>query len=74
MPDQLQALVDKLAKAGAKVKEAAPDIDTARLNDVYIRLLRAATSARMPESDIEDWKQELPTARPNEFLASRSMA
>ena len=26
--DQLQALVDKLAKAGAKVKEAAPDIDT----------------------------------------------
>ena len=33
---QLQALVDKLAKAGAKVKEAAPDIDTARLHDLYI--------------------------------------
>ncbi len=48
--DQLQAFVDRLAKAGAKVKEAAPDIDTARLNDLYIRLLRAATSARMPDS------------------------
>ena len=66
--DQLQALVDKLAKAGAKVKDAAPDIDTARLHDLYIRLLRAATSARMPESDIEDWSQELAT-RPNDYLA-----
>ena len=37
--DQLQALADKLAKAGAKVKEAAPAIDTARLYDVYIRML-----------------------------------
>jgi amidase len=67
--DQLQALVDKLAKAGAKVKDAGPDIDTARLNDVYIRLLRAATSARMPEADIEDWKQELAGGETDEFLA-----
>jgi amidase len=66
--DQLQTLVDRLAKAGAKVKEAAPSIDTARLHDLYIRLLRAATSARMPESDIEDWRQELASA-PNEYLA-----
>jgi len=66
--DQLQALVDKLAKAGCKIKEAAPDIDTARLHDVYIRLLRAATSARMPESDIDDWQREL-ASEPNEYLA-----
>jgi amidase len=66
--DQLQALVDKLAKAGAKVKEAAPDVDTARLHDLYIRLLRAATSGRMPEADIEDWKQDL-VREPNEYLA-----
>ena len=66
--DQLQALVDRLAKAGAKVKEAAPDIDTARLHDLYIRLLRAATSARMPDADIEDWQQEL-AREPNEYLA-----
>ncbi|HKS61842.1 MAG TPA: amidase [Xanthobacteraceae bacterium] len=66
--DQLQALVDRLAKAGAKVKEAAPDIDTARLHDLYIRLLRAATSARMPDADIEDWQQEL-AGEPNDYLA-----
>ena len=67
--DQLQALVDKLARAGCKVKEAAPDIDTARLNDVYNRLLRAATSARMPESEIEEWKQALAGGETEAFLA-----
>jgi amidase len=66
--DQLQGLVDRLAKAGAKVKETAPDIETARLNDVYIRLLRAATSARMPEADIEDWKQALASGETDPFL------
>ncbi len=66
--DLLQGLVDKLARAGAKVKEAAPAIDTARLHDLYIRLLRAATSARMAEADIEELKQE--QARdPNDYLA-----
>jgi len=67
--DQLQGLVDRLAKAGAKVKEAAPDIDTARLNDVFIRLLRAATSARMQDSEVEDWKQEHERGEGGEFLA-----
>jgi len=66
--DQLQALVDKLAKAGAKVKEAAPDIDTVQLHALYIRLLRAATSARMADADIEDWKNELARER-NDYLA-----
>ena len=51
------------------MKEAAPDIDTARLNDLYIRLLRAATSGRMPEADIEDWKQALAGGESDEFLA-----
>jgi amidase len=62
-------LVDRLAKAGAKVKEAAPDIDTDRLNDIYIRLLRAATSARMPDAEIEDWKQALAGGETDAFLA-----
>ena len=66
--DQLQALVDGLGKAGAKVKEAAPDIDTAHLNDVYIRLLRAATSARMPDGEIEGWKQALANGENESFL------
>jgi amidase len=67
--DRLQMLADRLAKAGCKVKEAAPGIDTARLHDVYIRLLRAATSARMPESEIADWQQALAGGETDEFLA-----
>jgi amidase len=57
--DKLQEMVDGLARAGAKVKEAAPDIDTIRLHDVYIRLLRAATSGRTTDAEIEDWKKAL---------------
>ncbi|MGB9369685.1 MAG: amidase [Xanthobacteraceae bacterium] len=67
--DQLQAMADKLAKAGAKVKEAEPAIDTARLYDVYVRLLRAATSARMPDSDIDDLKRAVTEGETDEFLA-----
>jgi amidase len=54
--DKLQSLVDALAKKGAKVKEIEPDLDTRRLHDVYVWLLRAATSARTPQSDIERWR------------------
>jgi amidase len=67
--DRLEAMVDKLAKAGAKVKEAEPAIDTARLYDLYVRLLRAATSARMPDSDIEDLKRAVAQGETDEFLA-----
>ena len=51
--DRLQALVDELAKRGATVKEAEPKLDTAHLYEVYILLLRAATSARTPDNDVE---------------------
>jgi amidase len=54
---KLQALVDALAKRGAKVKEIEPAIDTARLNEVYVLLLRAATSARTPDADIARWRE-----------------
>lgn len=57
--DKLQGFVDRLAKAGAKVTETEPDVDTRRLHDVYVWLLRAATSARTPDSDIERWQQAL---------------
>ena len=47
--DEIQKLADFLAKKKAKVSDKArPAIDTAELNDVFIRLLRAATSGRMP--------------------------
>jgi amidase len=55
--DKLQALVDALAKRGAKVKEIGPNVDTRRLHEVYVLLLRAATSARTPEADVERWRQ-----------------
>ena len=56
--NKLQALVDALAKAGATVSDKArPEIDTCRLHEVYIRLLRAATSGRMPDSDVERWQK-----------------
>jgi amidase len=55
--DKLQELVDALAKRGAKVKEAEPNLDTAQLHEMYILLLRAATSARTPSEDIERWSK-----------------
>ena len=49
-------LVDALAKRGAKVKEIEPKLDTRRLHEVYVLLLRAATSARTPDADIARWR------------------
>jgi amidase len=47
---QIQQLAGFLAKSKAKVSMTArPAIDTAELNDVYIRLLRSATSGRMSD-------------------------
>jgi amidase len=53
---RLQALADALAKQGATVKDAEPAIDATRFYENYITLLRAATSARTPEADIERWR------------------
>jgi amidase len=48
--DILQRLVDFLAGQGVRVSDRArPDIDTAELHAVYIKLLRAATSRRLTE-------------------------
>ena len=50
LTDQLQGVVDTLAKAGVQVDETArPDIDTTEAHRVYLMLLRAATGARMVE-------------------------
>lgn len=62
--DKLQQLVDELGKRGAKVKEVEPAIDTRRLMEVYVWLLRAATSARTPEADIARWKAAVEKAGP----------
>jgi len=65
---QLQKTVDALAKAGVTVDmNARPDIDMARLNHVYLLLLRAATGVRIGDDifaehvksaaarDADDW-------------------
>jgi amidase len=66
--DKLQALADALAKRGATVKEVEPVVDTARLHEVYILLLRAATSARTAEADIERWRDAVAAQAPGEAL------
>ncbi|NKB57534.1 MAG: amidase [Alphaproteobacteria bacterium] len=54
MTDVLQALVDKIAQAGATISDSArPDIDLYRAHELYVLLLRAATSSRMKPADIE---------------------
>jgi amidase len=70
--DKLQALADALARAGATVSDTArPDIDTRRLHEVYILLLRAATSGRMPDEDVERWQEAKAGLEPhdNSYLA-----
>jgi len=53
--DELQKLATFLGKQKAKVSDTArPAIDTAEQNDVYVRLLRAATSGRLTD---EAWNQ-----------------
>lgn len=52
--EQISKLAAFLAKNKVKVNDKArPEIDTTELNDVYIRLLRAATSGRMSDAVYE---------------------
>jgi amidase len=52
--DEIHKLADFLGKKKAKVNDKArPEIDTAEQNDVFIRLLRAATSGRLSD---EAWR------------------
>ncbi|MEZ5857027.1 MAG: amidase [Hyphomicrobiaceae bacterium] len=55
--DKLQGLVDELARRGAHVEEAEPAIDTARLHEIYVMLLRAATSGRTSDAEIARWQK-----------------
>ncbi|MEM7778744.1 MAG: amidase family protein, partial [Pseudomonadota bacterium] len=61
---KLQDLVDRISQAGATVKEIEPDLDTARLHEIYVLLLRAATSARTPDVEIAGWRDALDQVAP----------
>lgn len=55
--DMLQDLVDGIARTGATLSDAArPDIDMRDAHETYIQLLRAATSARLPQDRLEDFQ------------------
>jgi amidase len=64
--DKLQALVEELARRGAKVSQAEPQLDTTRLHEVYLTLLRAATSSRVTDDDIERWRKAQETLGPGQ--------
>ncbi len=55
--DMLQDLVDGIARKGATVSDAArPDVDMRDAHEIYIQLLRAATSARLPQAKLEEFQ------------------
>ena len=59
---EIQKLADFLGKRRVKVDDRArPAIDTAQLNDVYVRLLRAATSARLSETAYQEAQRDAAT-------------
>jgi amidase len=67
--DKLQGLADALAKAGAVVSDTAqPAVDTRRLHEVYILLLRAATSGRMTGEEVGQWRALQPEAEPGSYI------
>ena len=66
--EKLQGFVEALAKAGAKVRHAEPAIDTPRLHDVYVRLLRAATSSRTSDAEIAAWKKAIADGAKEPYL------
>ena len=53
----LQDMVDGIARKGATVSDTArPDIDMREAHETYIQLLRAATSARLPQAKLDEFQ------------------
>ena len=48
--DCLQAAVDRLAAAGAKISDQRPEIDFGQSHEIFSSLLHAATSAGLPDA------------------------
>ena len=60
--DAIARLADYLARNGADVSDTArPDFDTRKAHEVYVSLLRAATSRRQTEEDFEANRARLET-------------
>jgi amidase len=73
--DEIRKLADFLAKK-MKVKvndKARPEIDTSEIFDVYVKLLRAATSARMSDEDYAEAQAQAAKLSPDDRSASANM-
>ena len=65
LTDQLQQVVDRLARAGVQVNEkAVPVADTRHAHLVYLMLLRAATGARLPAEVIAEHRARAAASDP----------
>jgi amidase len=66
--DGRQACKGRCKGEGSRARRSTPT----RLNDMYVRMLRAATSARMPDSEIEDLKKTGACRRARPTCSSRA--
>jgi amidase len=65
--ERLTALAEFLRKKRVKVSDRArPDIDTGHANEVYIALLRAATSGRQPDDMFQRGLEMASTLKPDD--------
>src|SRR4029453_6364572 len=56
----IQKLADFLGKNKVKVSDKArPNIDTAELGDVYVRMLRATTSGRLSDAEFQEAQRDV---------------
>ena len=68
LTSKLQDTVDELARLGVRVSDTArPDLDTTDSHRLYIQLLRAATSARLSDADLEQQRRIAADAAPDDF-------
>ena len=56
--DCLHAAIDILARSGAQIKEARPDIDFSHGNDIYRQLKAASMSASLSQEEFETYQSE----------------
>jgi amidase len=65
--ERLNAAVDAVRRTGATVSETAhPQFDPAEAHAIYMKLLRAATSARAPDAVFEEQKRIAATVSPDD--------
>ena len=68
LTDQLQATIDRLARAGVRIRETpGPVRDPARAHLVYLMLLRAATGTRIPAAEIAEHRARAERSDPDDL-------